>query len=122
MVCFRAGGTRYAIAVTATLAVRPASTIIPVPSTTDEHVIGMLPDDPVLAVISPLGAGPEAAHVLVVTTPERDVGLLVDAVTDVCTVPDDRIRAAPDGGVVVAVAERPDGVMLVADAALLVAR
>ena len=82
----------------------------------------MLPDDPVLAVISPLGAAADAAHVLVVTTPERDFGLLVDAVTEICTVADDRIRPAPDGGVVVAVAERPDGMVLIADPSAIGAR
>ena len=48
----------------------------------------MLPGDPPLSVISPLGAGADADHVLVVTTPDHDYGLLVDAVTEVCAFDD----------------------------------
>jgi purine-binding chemotaxis protein CheW len=114
LVCFTAAGTRYAIPVTSTLSVRPASTVVHVPSDRAD-MVGVLPGDPVLSVISPLGVGAGASHVLVVTTPERDYGLLVDAVTDVCTVDDAAIRPAPDHGVVIAVAERPDGVLLIAD-------
>ena len=121
LVCFRAAGARYAVPVASTRAVRPASAMVAVPLA-EGGVVGVLPGNPVLSVISPLGAGDAAAHVIVVTTPERDYGLLVDAVTDVCTVDDAAIQPAPDGGVVVAVAERGDGVVLIADPVAMGAR
>ncbi|MET0147170.1 MAG: chemotaxis protein CheW [Ilumatobacteraceae bacterium] len=115
LVCFRAAGTRYAIRVSSTLAVRPAALIVGVPSESRD-VVGILPGDPVLSVLSPLTVDADAAHVLVVTTPGRDFGLLVDAVTEVFTIDESAIRPVRDAGLVIGVVERPGGVLLLTDA------
>jgi len=114
IVCFRAAGTRYGMPVSSTLAVRRAAEIVSLPSD-GGAVVGVLPGDPVLSVIAPFALDDDAAHVLVVTTPGRDFGLLVDAVTEIVTIDDTDIRPAPDAGVVVGVAERSDGVVFITD-------
>lgn len=94
MVCFKAGENMYAIPVTATLGVRLAAGIVQMPSQRPD-IVGVLPGSPLLSVISPLDGG--GNHILVITTPEGDYGLLVDQVTEVCDVTDDAIRPAPAG-------------------------
>lgn len=124
MVCFSAGGVRYAIPVDATLAVRPSAGLVELPGCRP-GVVGVLPGDPVLSVISPLAAGAGAAHVVVVTTTGHDYGLLVDAVTEVCTFDDMGIHPAPAGqqhDLIVGVAERSGGLVLITDPDALAAR
>jgi chemotaxis signal transduction protein len=124
MVCFRAGGVSYAIPVDATLAVRTVAGMVALPEPRPD-VIGLLPGDPPLSVIAPLGTDADANHVLVVTTPHLDYGLLVDAVTEICVFDDRSIQTAPagqDAGLIAGVAERSGAIVLIADPEALAAR
>ena len=124
MVCFSAGGVSYAIPVDATLAVRTVEGMVTMPEPRPD-VIGILPGDPPLSVIAPLGTHADANHILVVTTPEQDYGLLVDAVTDISAFDDHAIRPAPAGqdvGLIAGVAERDGTIVLIADPEALAAR
>jgi chemotaxis signal transduction protein len=124
MVCFSAGGVSYAIPVDATLAVRTVTGMVTLPEPLPD-VIGVLPGDPPLSVIAPLGTAADANHILVVTTPDLDYGLLVDAVTEICAFDDRLIRAAPagqDADLIAGVAERAGAIVLIADPEALAAR
>jgi chemotaxis signal transduction protein len=124
MVCFSAGGVSYAIPVVATLAVRTVEGMVTMPEPRPD-VLGVLPGDPPLSVIAPLGTEADANHILVVTTPDLDYGLLVDAVTDVCSFDDRAIQAAPagqDGSLIAGVVERGGALVLIADPEAMAAR
>ena len=124
MVCFHAGGVSYAIPVVATLAVRTVQGMVTMPEQRPD-VLGVLPGDPPLSVIAPLGTDADANHILVVTTPGLDYGLLVDAVTDICAFDDRSIQAAPAGqgaGLIAGVAERAGAIVLIADPEAMAAR
>jgi chemotaxis signal transduction protein len=115
MVCFRAGENRYAIPVTSTLAVRPALGVVPLPSP-QPNVIGVLPGDPILSVITPLSA--TGKHVLVITTPDHDYGLLVDEVTGVHNIDDEHVGPAPlgqDHRLIAGVTKRAGALLFLAD-------
>jgi chemotaxis signal transduction protein len=94
MVCFQSSGAAYCMPVQTTRAVRPATGLILLPAARPD-VAGIIPGDPPLTVIAPLGAG--GGQILVIDTGERIFGLLVDAVTGLRRVDDDDIRLAPDG-------------------------
>jgi chemotaxis signal transduction protein len=125
---------RYAIPVDAAVAVRLSDGMVTLPGHRSDadrsdaersDVVGVLPGNPVLSVISPLDASGDARHILVVTTPEHDFGVLVDAVTDVTRFEDDKLQPAPPGrhhGLIAGVAERADGIVLIADPDALAAR
>ena len=124
MVCFSAGGVSYAIPVDATLAVRTVEGMVTMPEQRPD-VVGVLPGDPPLSVIAPLGTGADANHILVVTTPQLNYGVLVDAVTEISRFDDRSIRAAPagqDGGLIAGVAERAGAIVLIADPEAMAAR
>ena len=124
MVCFNAGGVSYAIPVDATLAVRTVAGMVTLPEPLPD-VIGVLPGDPPLSVIAPLGTAADANHILVVTTPDLDYGLLVDAVTEIAAFDDRSIQAAPAGqnaDLIAGVAERAGAIVLIADPEALAAR
>lgn len=125
MVRFESDGTAYCLPLQVTRSVRTAEGLTPLPEPAAE-VAGLIPDDPPLPVISPLGAtGTTGAQIVVVEVGDRTFGLLVDQVTGLCRVDPAEIRPAPHGQ------ERPlvcgtvhaDGrLILVADALALGAR
>jgi chemotaxis signal transduction protein len=124
MVCFSAGGVNYAIRVEATLAVRTAAGMVTMPEQRPD-VVGVLPGTPPLSVIAPHGTAADANHILVVTTPALDFGLLVDAVTEICAFDDCSIQSAPagqDAGLIAGVAERAGTIVLIADPDAMAAR
>lgn len=94
MVCFQSAGTAYCMPVDATRAVRRTSGMISLPAPGPD-IAGILPGDPPLTVISPLGAG--GTQVLIVEAGERTFGLLVDAVTGLRRITDAEISPRPAG-------------------------
>jgi chemotaxis signal transduction protein len=89
-----------------------------------DDVTGLLPGDPTLTVISPLGAG--GSRMLVVETGEATFGLLVDEVTGLRKIQEAEIRSAPrgqDGSLVSGTLDPDDGpLLLVIDPVALAAR
>lgn len=94
MVCFHAAGAAYCLPVDVTRAVLRSSGMIPLPAPHPD-VAGIIPGDPPLTVISPLGAG--GTHVLVVQTGEQTFGLQVDTVTGLRRIDESNIHPAPQG-------------------------
>jgi chemotaxis signal transduction protein len=94
MVFFRVGSTGYCMPVEATCAVRRAERMIELPDEGRE-VVGLLPGNPPLTVMSTLGDG--GSHVLVVEAMQKTFGLLVDEVVGVRRVDERDIRHSPDG-------------------------
>ncbi|MEO5833367.1 MAG: chemotaxis protein CheW [Nakamurella sp.] len=94
MVCFTAAGGSYCLPVDATRAVRRAAGLIALPGAGPD-VVGVLPGDPPLTVLSSLGVGGD--HVLVVESGPTVFGLQVDAVTGLRRVTGAEIRPAPPG-------------------------
>jgi chemotaxis signal transduction protein len=122
LVFFRTGTGRYALPVEATLAVRPASGLVALPDANPD-VVGVLPGDPPLSVLSSLGPG--HAQVLVVEEDGRRCGLLVEAVTGLRRVPEEAIGAPPAGQgheLVSGVIGQDDELVLLADPSELVTR
>jgi chemotaxis signal transduction protein len=126
MVCFRAAGTGYCMPVEVTRAVRPSGGMVVLPAARAD-VVGLIPGDPPMAVISPLGAGAGACagQILVVQTGDTTFGLLVDTVSGLRRVEDSDVRVAPQGqdrALVCGTVEADGGMLLVADAAALAER
>jgi len=122
MVCFRASGAAYCMPVEATRAVRPATDMVVLPSARPD-VAGLIPGDPPLTVISPLGAS--GGHILVVQTGHTTFGLLVDAVSGLRRIDDADIRLAPQGqdrALVSGTIDADGDMILVADAEALAGR
>jgi chemotaxis signal transduction protein len=122
MVCFRTGSTAYCVPVAATRAVRTTFEMMALPRTR-RGIVGIIPGDPPLTVIAPLGSG--GSHVLVIEADGRTFGLLVDSVTGLYRVDTDSIRGAPDGQsqqFVSGTVERDGQLMLVADPDALAGR
>jgi chemotaxis signal transduction protein len=122
MVCFRIGSTAYCVPVAATRAVRTTFEMMPLPRTR-RGVVGIIPGDPPLTVIAPLGTG--GSHVLVIEAAGKTFGLLVDSVTGLYQVDAASIRHAPDGQLqqlVSGTVERDGQLMLVADPEALAGR
>lgn len=94
MVCFQAAGTSYALPLEATRSVRPADDLVSLPDPAKE-VVGIIPGDPPLTVISPLRAHP--GHIVVIDSGDRVFGLLVDVVTGLERFDENDIREAPEG-------------------------
>jgi chemotaxis signal transduction protein len=94
MVCFHTADAAYCIPVDATRAVRDISGMIALPARRP-NVAGIIPGNPPLTVISPLGVGGE--NILVVEADGKTFGLLVDAVTGLRRIADGEIRLAPHG-------------------------
>jgi chemotaxis signal transduction protein len=94
MVHFESGGTAYCLPVDAARGVRPATGLVRLPAPGTD-VAGIVPGDPPLTVIAPLGGG--GNQVLVVESLGKTFGLLVDSVTGLRRVADAEIRTAPDG-------------------------
>lgn len=94
MVCFRSGGAAYCIPVQATRAVRRITGMIALPAPGPD-IAGIIPGDPPMTVISPLGTG--GSHVLIVEAGDKTFGLLVDAVTGLKRIADADISPPPAG-------------------------
>jgi chemotaxis signal transduction protein len=122
VVHFRTSGGRYCVAVEATLGVRRASELVPLPAPRP-GVLGILPAENPITVLSVLGAG--QGYVLVLASGEHTFGLMVDEVTGLSRLNDAEIGNAPDGQdetFISGVISRDDGVILVADPAALAGR
>ena len=122
MVCFSAAGAAYCLPVGAARAVRPADGVVALPAARPD-VTGIVPGDPPLTVISPLGAG--GRQILVVEAGEKRFGLLVDAVSGLRRVDDADIRHTPGGQdrmLVSGTIDAGDGLILVADPVALAER
>ena len=94
LVYFRAGNGNYAVPVESTLGVRMASGMVALPAPRPD-VVGVLPGEPPIIVVSPLGAGAE--QVLVLQSEGVSYGLLVEQVTGLGRVDEGEIRPAPTG-------------------------
>lgn len=94
MVCFRSAGAAYCLPVSATRAVLRTTGMISLPAPHPD-VAGIIPGDPPLTVISPLGVGGQ--QILVVETELRTFGLQVDVVTGLRLIDDADIHPAPAG-------------------------
>jgi chemotaxis signal transduction protein len=122
MVCFRAEGAAYCLPVGAARAVRTATGLVALPAP-GADVIGIMPGDPPLTVLGPLGRG--GAQILVLESDERTFGLLVDAVTGLQRIADGDIHAAPGGQdrpLVCGTVDSHGDLLLLTDAAALAAR
>ncbi len=94
MVCFTSAGADYCIPVHAARAVRRTGGMIALPAPGPD-IAGIVPGDPPLTVLSPLGAS--GTYILVVETVAKTFGLLVDAVTGLRQIAPADIDPAPDG-------------------------
>jgi chemotaxis signal transduction protein len=122
MVCFQAAGAVYCLPVEATRGVRTSSGMIVLPAARPD-VAGLMPGNPPLTVISPLGAA--GGHILVVESGDTTFGLLVDKVSGLRRVEDAEVRLAPRGqdrGLVSGTVADGDDLILVADADALAER
>lgn len=122
MVYFQSAGTAYCMPVDATCAVRRTAGMIVLPAPGPD-IAGILPGDPPLTVISPLGTG--GTQVLIVEAGELTFGLLVDSVTGLRKIPDSDISPSPAGQdrpLVCGTIETGDQLVLVADAKALAGR
>jgi chemotaxis signal transduction protein len=94
MVEFEVAGGSYCLPVEAARAVRSAVGMVALPASRP-NVAGLLPGDPPLTVMAPLGSA--GRHILVLEVAEQRFGLLVDAVTGLRRVDESTIRKAPGG-------------------------
>ena len=94
MVCFRTQQGRFAMPVESTLSVRKADGLVDLPAPRAE-IVGVLPGDPPLSVLSSLGLGGD--HVLVVVADDVRYGLHVCEVLGVRRFQDDEIGPPPKG-------------------------
>jgi chemotaxis signal transduction protein len=115
MVCFHAGQVAYCLPIADTRAVRTSAGITKLPDPRP-GVAGMIPGTPPMTVLSSLGQG--GTHILVVETSTRAFGLLVDEVTSLWKVDDDKIGPIPEGQsqrLVSGTAERDGELLLIVD-------
>lgn len=94
MVCFTASGNAYCLPVAAVRSVGKTDGMVDLPDSA-EDVTGILPGNPSLTVLSPLGAG--GSRMLVIESGETAFGLLVDEVTGLRKIQEADIRPAPRG-------------------------
>lgn len=94
MVCFDAGGGSFAVPVESTTEVRTAAGIVALPGS-GPGVVGILPGEPPITVLSTLGAGRD--HVLVLAVREVSFGLLVEQVLSVLGIAEADIGPPPHG-------------------------
>lgn len=94
MVHFEAAGTQYCLPVQATRSVRTTDGMIALPDPA-AGVAGVIPGDPPMTVLSPLGA--RGLHVLVIESGGTMFGLLVDAVLGLRRIDDRQVGPAPKG-------------------------
>ncbi len=98
MVCFQAAGSTYCVPLHATRSVRTTENLVALPDPAAD-VVGVLPGEPPLTVISPLRSAlrTSGGHILVMETDDKSFGLLVDVVTGLERFDDTAMRPAPDG-------------------------
>jgi chemotaxis signal transduction protein len=94
VVCFHSVGTAYCLPVEDARAVRSAVGLISLPAAGPD-VAGVIPGDPPISVVSPLGPG--GTKILVLEVAGRSFGVLVDAVTGLRRIDETEIRPPPDG-------------------------
>jgi chemotaxis signal transduction protein len=94
LVHFLTGDGRYCVAVEATVGVRSAAGLVPLP-VARPGVIGVLPADPPLTVLSVLGSGRD--RILVLAAVGSTFGLLVEEVTGLSSIDEGEIGGPPDG-------------------------
>jgi chemotaxis signal transduction protein len=94
MVRFRAGSGTFAVPVEAITAVRTAEGLVTLPGCRDD-VVGILPGDPPITVLSTLGCGRD--QVLVLAVDGVVFGLSVEEVLGVRAVDEADIAAPPQG-------------------------
>jgi chemotaxis signal transduction protein len=94
MVQFLASGAAYFVPVEATRAVRSADGMLALPAPSS-NVAGLLPGDPPLTVMSPLGS--DGHQIIVLQVDGILCGLLVDSVNGLRRVDETQLRAAPRG-------------------------
>lgn len=119
---FLTGDGRYCVPVEATVGVRSAAGLLPLP-TPRPGVIGVLPADPPLTVLSVLGSGRD--RILVLAAAGSTFGLLVQEVTGLSSVDEAAIGNAPEGqdeALVCGVVEGKVGLEFLADPAVLAKR
>jgi chemotaxis signal transduction protein len=119
---FRTSGGRYCVPVDAAIAVRFANGLIELPAPR-AGVVGILPDEQPLTVLSLLGGGCD--QVLVLVAEGHTFGLLVEEVTGLSRIDEADIRVAPEGqeeAFISGVISRDCGLVLLADPAALAGR
>jgi chemotaxis signal transduction protein len=122
VVHFRTSSGRYCVPVEAAVAVRFASGLVELPAPR-AGVVGILPAEQPITVLSVLGSGRD--HVLVLAAEGQTFGLLVEEVTGLGRIDAAEIRIAPDGqaeSLISGVISRDDGLVLVADPIALASR
>ena len=122
VVDFRTSTGRFCVPVDAAVAVRFASGLVDLPAPR-AGVVGILPADHPITVLSVLGSGRD--HVLVLAAAGHTFGLLVEEVTGLSRIDNEDIGVAPDGqdnALICGVISRDDGIVLVADPARLAER
>jgi chemotaxis signal transduction protein len=122
MVCFRTSQGQFALPVESTLSVRTMDGLVNLPAARAD-VVGVLPGDPPLSVLSSLGGG--GRHVVVVVSDGVRYGLSVLEVLGVRRVDDDQVGPPPNGqqgGLIAGTLYGSDELVLVADAQALAAR
>jgi chemotaxis signal transduction protein len=121
MVCFRAGPVAYCLPMADTRAVRTSAGITRLPDPRP-GVAGMIPGTPPITVLDSLSQ--DGTHILVIETPTGPFGLLVDQVTSLWKVADDKIGPVPEGQsrrLVSGTAERDGELLLIVDPQALAA-
>jgi chemotaxis signal transduction protein len=122
VVHFRTAGGRYCVPVEATRSVRLASGLVSLPAPR-VGVVGILPAEVPITVLSLLGGG--RGHVLVLAVNGQTFGLLVEEVTGLSRIDVSTIQVAPEGQdeeLISGVISGEDGLVLVADPVALAER
>jgi chemotaxis signal transduction protein len=122
LVWFRTGRGAFAVPIDSAIAVRTAAGIIDLPGSRDD-VVGILPGDPPITVLSTLGAGSD--HVLVLAVGAQPFGLLVDQVLGILDVDEADIGPAPQGqdaDYIAGTLRNLDELILIADPGVLAGR
>ena len=94
LVHFLTGDGRYCVPIEATVGVRSAAGLVPLP-VPRRGVIGVLPANPPLTVLSVLGSGRD--RILVLAAVGSTFGLLVEEVTGLSSIDEAEIGSPPEG-------------------------
>ncbi len=122
LVWFRTTTGSFALPVHATLGVRRTDGMVELPQPLP-GVVGLLPGEPPISVLSVLGSGD--GQVLVATSDNAPYGVHVTEVVGVRRIPDDQIEPAPLGqrdGLITGIVYLDNEMVLIADEHVLAAR